>query len=652
MNRSRLFVSRGSRKGMLKKQSQITSSARLSPHAAVIFILLLFLFSPLLSLTPFFSGHVSAASDTVRNPLWTLTSTYSVKAVAVSKDGTKILASDGGNIHLFGPDSGNVLTTYTTSLDEVDLIAMSPGADYFAAASREGKLFMFSINSTASLWNYTFSQAPAYTAVNALRMAEGGRLIVATADPDNQGSLVLFTPSSPNPVWTYRASNFITDADITPDGKWIACGSDDYNVSLFRSTSGVPVRQFNLNMYPDSVSISDNGNMIAVVTTLYEPQEEHELFLFDNQSASPSPVFNIKLDYIQDSDTKSEVIFTKSGDRIILFQKTGPLNVNTSQVVCYGIVNNTPLWQQTAFATHGAACAISPDGRFLAITSTAGEIKVLNIENGSVVWEFSDTQQSRITSIGISEEGAVVVAGNYDKKLFCFARPPLLLKADCPAVVRVGTSVNITVSLTSDGKGVEGLKVTASVNTGTISPASGLTDSNGDIVFNYTAPSETIEKQVTVQIQVNGTGFQSVRETIVIEINGSKPNSPPTVSISSPQNGSKVSGLVVISGTANDTDGNLDIVEVMVGQGVWMKAGGNTTWNFSVDTKVYPNGPITIQARAVDKCNATSSVDTITLQIENIEPSDGESSPGFEILISLSAFVLVSIITGDKLRKK
>jgi len=98
------------------------------------------------------------------------------------------------------------------------------------------------------------------------------------------------------------------------------------------------------------------------------------------------------------------------------------------------------------------------------------------------------------------------------------------------------------------------------------------------------------------------------------------PNQPPTVAITSPANGTTVSGTVSISGTANDTDGDVQSAQVKIGTGSWTNATGTTSWSYDWDTTNVANGSHTIYARSYDGTNY-SNISSVTVTVNNISPN-------------------------------
>ena len=95
---------------------------------------------------------------------------------------------------------------------------------------------------------------------------------------------------------------------------------------------------------------------------------------------------------------------------------------------------------------------------------------------------------------------------------------------------------------------------------------------------------------------------------------------PPTLAIQSPANGASISGNLAISGTAVD---NIAVakVEVQLDAGAWHMAAGTSSWNFSLNSSNFLNGPHTISARATDTSGNVSQTNTASVNFFNVPGS-------------------------------
>jgi Bacterial Ig domain len=96
-------------------------------------------------------------------------------------------------------------------------------------------------------------------------------------------------------------------------------------------------------------------------------------------------------------------------------------------------------------------------------------------------------------------------------------------------------------------------------------------------------------------------------------------NDKPTVKIQYPNDGSKVSKIVTISGIANDPNGNQTIkkVEIMIDE-TWFEVNGTSQWSYTWNIFNFQDGFYNISARAWDG-EVFSDIDKITVKVFNPE---------------------------------
>jgi hypothetical protein len=119
-------------------------------------------------------------------------------------------------------------------------------------------------------------------------------------------------------------------------------------------------------------------------------------------------------------------------------------------------------------------------------------------------------------------------------------------------------------------------------------------------------------------------------------------NQPPTVTITSPLKGSTINGIFDIYGTAYDADGNVQRVELKIGDNNWMQASGTTSWEYDWDTKAVSNGQYTIVVRAFDGINYSSEM-VIGVEVSNPE---AEESPTEELWPWIMVIIISIIVFG------
>jgi hypothetical protein len=137
--------------------------------------------------------------------------------------------------------------------------------------------------------------------------------------------------------------------------------------------------------------------------------------------------------------------------------------------------------------------------------------------------------------------------------------------------------------------------------------------------------------QHTVYARSGDGADHSVSDARVVIVDN--PNHPPSVSISSPAEGARVSGVVAITGTASDPDTGdaVTSVQVSVDGGPWAFATGTSAWTYNWDTVTVEDGPHSVRARCSDgEANSTVASRGVTVQNHgpNAPPTCAISSPG------------------------
>ena len=122
----------------------------------------------------------------------------------------------------------------------------------------------------------------------------------------------------------------------------------------------------------------------------------------------------------------------------------------------------------------------------------------------------------------------------------------------------------------------------------------------------------------------------SFEDIINITVNNAPPvtpNNPPSVKIT-PFEENEVSGKIVIRGTASDSDGTVEKVQVKIDENGWFTAKGTTSWSYPWDTTQEDDGEYIIFARAQDNESEYSTTKFIIVIVNNI----GNTPPQVDII--------------------
>jgi len=214
-----------------------------------------------------------------------------------------------------------------------------------------------------------------------------------------------------------------------------------------------------------------------------------------------------------------------------------------------------------------------------------------------------------------------------------------------------------------------------SVVTGIVSIAGTASDSDGSIekieslmIYNDVETIwETVTGTTSWTYQWNSTEFPGgsyrfrfrafdgldYSETVelTLKVQNDSSNILPTVSVFPPTGEGKVSGIVLIKGSASDQDGTIQRVEISIGGGDWVNVTGTDSWSYQWDTSKAENGEYLIRIRAYDGKNY-SSVVSLNFNVNNDAPSSESDDtgflPGFETIVVSAGIIVVAIGKGKR----
>lgn len=133
-------------------------------------------------------------------------------------------------------------------------------------------------------------------------------------------------------------------------------------------------------------------------------------------------------------------------------------------------------------------------------------------------------------------------------------------------------------------------------------------------------------------------------------------DNPPTVTITTPNDGGTVAGTVTITADASDDYGVNQVEFFVDGSSIDKDADGSDGWSTVWDTTAYDDGSHTVSATATDTANQTSS-DSISVKVDNttsagvtvnsITPVSMEAGTSEYVTISGSGFVSGAEVTFE-----
>jgi len=154
---------------------------------------------------------------------------------------------------------------------------------------------------------------------------------------------------------------------------------------------------------------------------------------------------------------------------------------------------------------------------------------------------------------------------------------------------------------------------------------------DGGVIWTPQTSGTTIYHHLESVFFINSTtgwvvGYRGGYSGIILKTtNAGEPNQAPTVSITSPNNGQNFTTTnITVSGTANDADGSVSLVQVQVNGGAWQNATGTTNWSKSI---ILQAGSNTINVKAQDNNSAWSTTASVSATYTNQVPTINITSP-------------------------
>lgn len=127
------------------------------------------------------------------------------------------------------------------------------------------------------------------------------------------------------------------------------------------------------------------------------------------------------------------------------------------------------------------------------------------------------------------------------------------------------------------------------------------------------------------------------------ELSATPTNQIPICDVTAPLSGVTIAGTYNVTGTANDTDGEVERVEVRIDDGPWIQANGTTTWIHEWDTIDVPEGGHTIHVRSYDGEDYSDTVE-VSVWVEHVHIDGYPVVFGLPIWLWITAAVVIIFV--------
>lgn len=131
-----------------------------------------------------------------------------------------------------------------------------------------------------------------------------------------------------------------------------------------------------------------------------------------------------------------------------------------------------------------------------------------------------------------------------------------------------------------------------------------------------------------------------------------EPNDPPSSNITAPISDTEISGTYTVTGSALDSDGMVERVEIRIDDDEWIRAIGTAPYSFDLDTTALSDGEHKIYVRSFDGKDYSVEV-RADVMVDNSVPEESQSifeEPWFWLVIVL--VVIILLLTLALFRRK
>ncbi|KIJ31651.1 hypothetical protein M422DRAFT_185684 [Sphaerobolus stellatus SS14] len=192
---------------------------------------------------------------------------------------------------------------------------------------------------------------------------------------------------------------FVRSVSFSPDGRYIASGSSDRTVRLWSVETGMPVGQpyEGHTHWVSSVSFSPDGRYIA------SGSSDHTVHLWSVETGMP-----VGQPYEGHTSSVMSVSFSPDGRYIA----SGSLDYT---VRLWSVETGMPVGQPYDGHTSSVwSVSFSPDGRYIASGSSDHTVHLWSVENGMPVGQPYEGHTSSVSSVSFSPDGRYIASGSVD----------------------------------------------------------------------------------------------------------------------------------------------------------------------------------------------------------------------------------------------
>lgn len=345
-----------------------------------------------------------AAGEAGLQPQWAYRTEYGVQAVAISEDGSYVVAASGDTLYFFSSEDSEPLWSFTVG--SIQAISMTPDARLIAVATGYDTYRVYLLDRDGNeVWEYHLyekwqGELPS-TRVDDVAISADGKYVAAVGSY----SVNLFSADGQR-LW-YRYGNpddpiDTTAVAISADGGLIAVGDENGVLSLFE-TDGTWLGAVDVSpggYGVEDIAVSGDGGYVAAVA-------HDSLILVDSGLNRVWGITSVGWDHVVMTPDASRIVATNWDSGTYSFTATSA----------------SPEWGNPELITVNSV-AISPDGKYVVAGANDG-VYLIDGASGEVLGTYPTTDIVEAVDVG---RGGYAVAGLYTKQVLLFApnTPPEL----------------------------------------------------------------------------------------------------------------------------------------------------------------------------------------------------------------------------------
>jgi len=466
-----------------------------------------------------------------------------------------------------------------------------------------GSVYCLDVTSGNEIWKHETGQSAGFHPFSVA--AVNGRVYVCA---DN---VYCLNAMNGDRIWTYSTPEGCADSPPTVVGDKLYVGADLGGVFCINATNGFEIWGHETSVWLHSSPAVDEGRVYVGFggeskiccfnadngTLIWSSRSSWD---FDPQTPT---VVETKVYVGSQGDHKIYCFNAIDGNEIWSF-KTGDLIVSSPAVAygrvyigswdyifyCLNATDGSLLW---TYGTNGeieSSPAVA-DGKVF-IVSNDGHIYCLNATNGNEIWNYEIAYKSSFTNMpSPAISGGKVYVNSWDRSIYCFGEdislPLISIISPTSGEILASSSVTTSWFASDTQSGIDHCQVKLDgrswISTGTAT--------------NYTFTNVTEGSHMITVRAFNGAG-----NTSKASVSFSVDVTPPSISITSPANGSELkSSDVVITWSGSDETSGISHCEIRIDGGSWKNVGTQTSHTL---TGLNDGSHIT-DVKAIDKAGLT-----------------------------------------------